>query len=394
MRVEIVGGGPGGLYAALLLKRARPETRVTVYERNRADDTFGWGVVFSGATLANFRRADEATHASITASFRRWETIRTWLPVGGLPTENGGEWIRCRGHDFAAISRRELQLILQRRCRELGVELEFETEVASLAGLPTADLVIVADGVNSALREQHAEALGASVEMGASRFAWLGTTLPLEAFTFVFQPTEWGLFQVHAYPFSTEHATWIVECSDETWRKADLHEASEDDTVDFCQRVFADHLDGHPMLSNRSLWRRFPTVCCDRWGFEDVIFLGDAVHTAHFSIGSGTKLAMEDAIALVEALGAAEDADAARVRYEAERRPAVERLQAAAEVSREWFETTDQRIAPVLVGDLGPREFVYSLMTRSGRIDLDELRQRDPEFVEGLEAERTARLPA
>ena len=206
----------------------------------------------------------------------------------------------------------------------------------------------------------------------------------MQAFTFVFQPTEWGLFQVHAYPFSSTHATWIVECSRATWKAAGLDRASEEDTVAFCEQVFESHLDGHPLLTNRSLWRSFPTVRCQRWGVDNLIFLGDAVHTAHFSIGSGTKLAMEDAIAAVEAITEVDDASEVLSRYQARRQSAVEKLQSAAEISRKWFETTEERM------DLPPREFVYSLMTRSGRIDIEELRKRDPEFVEGLEGERSA----
>ncbi len=374
MKVNVIGGGPAGLYSALLLKKQDPGAKVRVYERNRADDTFGWGVVFSGATLSNFRRADRESHRAITAEFRSWDAIHTWVP---------DQWIECRGHSFFAISRRRLLLILQQRCQEVGVDLHFESEVTA-EDLEQADLVIGADGVNSGLRRSHAEALGAAVEMGASRFSWLGTSLPLKAFTFVFQPTEWGLFQVHAYPFSSDHATWIVECTESAWRAAGLDQASEQDTVKFCQEIFADHLDGHALLTNRSVWRRFPTVRCGRWGVGNTVFLGDAAHTAHFSIGSGTKLAMEDAIALVDALAAESDVARAIAAYEQARRPSADRLQEVAEVSRSWFETCDQRI------DLPPLEFVASLMGRSGQIDLEELRLRDSDFVDKLKAFRSS----
>ncbi len=384
MKAAVIGGGPGGLYSALLLKKQDPQAEIDVYERNRADDTFGWGVVFSDATLANFASADAESHAEITAAFRSWDAIRTWIH---------GEWIECGGHGFAAISRRELLLILQRRCREVGVRLHFEVELDSWEAVEeSADLVVGADGVNSVLRAQASDALGASVAMGTTRFSWLGTTLPLDAFTFVFQSTDWGLFQVHAYPFSSdpklgELGTWIVECTESTWQAAGLDTASEEDTVAFCERIFQDHLNGHSLLSNRSIWRRFPTVRCQRWGEGKRVLLGDAAHTAHFSIGSGTKLAMEDAIALVAALGQNSDGQNSDVpeaiaAYETARRPSAERLQEVAEVSRVWFETCEEKM------DLPPLEFVYSLMTRSGKIDLEGLRRRDPVFVERLEAFR------
>ena len=373
MKINVIGGGPAGLYSALLLKKQDPEAEIGVYERNRHDDTFGWGVVFSGATLANFQSADEKSHKAITAEFRSWDAIRTCIQ---------GQWIECGGHQFSAISRRTLLLILQQRCRDVGVDLRFEAAVTSPAELEDADLVIAADGVHSGVRGFYGEALGAAVEMGASRFSWLGTTLPIDCFTFIFQPTEWGLFQVHAYPFSREQATWIVECTEETWLAAGLDKATQEDTVKVCQQVFAEHLQGHRLLTNRSIWRRFPTVNCQRWGLNNLVLLGDAAHTAHFSIGSGTKLAMEDAIALADAVATNTDVPTAIEAYEQVRRPSADQLQVVAEVSRLWFETCASRF------DLPPLEFVYSLMTRSGQIGLDDLRQRDSSFVARLEQHR------
>ncbi|MEZ5978613.1 MAG: FAD-dependent monooxygenase [Planctomycetota bacterium] len=373
MRVASIGGGPAGLYFALLLKSRVPDAHVEVFERNRPDDTFGWGVVFSDETLGNFLHADEPTYRAIADGFVHWTDIETY---------HKGEVVRSTGHGFVGIARRELLRILQNRCRELGVVLHFETEVTLDEIRDSYDLVLAADGINSAVRTQLADVFRPRVEMRKCRFAWLGTTKPMEAFTFVFHENEHGLFMVHAYPFErhedgTMLGTWIVECHEDTWRKAGLDRATEEETVAYCERTFAEYLDGHRLLANRSIWRQFPNVVAEHWHDDKVVLVGDAAHSAHFSIGSGTKLAMEDAIALVEALErhgyhatgrALED-------YQETRYVETLKLQKSAQTSLEWFEEAQRHVREE------PLQFMFDLMTRSKRITYDNLALRDPELV-------------
>ena len=372
--MSVRGGGPGGLYFALLLRRAMPDASVTVVERNRPDDTYGFGVVFSDETLGAFRDADAESYAAIAARFRRWEAIETHYR---------GTCTVSRGHGFAALSRRALLAVLHERCRALGVELRFEREVVSVAELARDhDLVVAADGANSAARRELAAALGPTVEEGACRFCWLGTSRPLDAFTFLFAETEDGLFQVHAYPFDDGMATWIVECREEVWRAAGLEGASEPQTVAFCQTLFGEFLGGHALVANRSIWRRFPTVRCARWHDGNVALLGDAAHTAHFSVGSGTKLAMEDAIALAAAVAerGGEGVEAALAAYEEARQVEVLKLQKAAATSREWFEHSARYLGQ------HPLQLAFNLMTRSKRITYENLAARDPALVDAVDA--------
>jgi anthraniloyl-CoA monooxygenase len=373
MKVTCVGGGPGGLYFALLLKQLDPRHTITVIERNRPDDTFGWGVVFSKETLDGLAEADAPSYAEITRSFAYWDDIHTHF---------GGTCTRSIGHGFCGLSRRRLLNILHERCRDLGVRLVFEREVDDLAEMADADLIVAADGVNSRIREQNAAHFQPEIEWGRCRFSWLGTTRPLEAFTFLFHPSEHGLFQVHAYPFEPGLGTFIVECREEVWRAAGLDGASEQHTVDFCEALFADFLDGHRLLVNRSIWRSFPTVTNARWWHDRIVLVGDAAHTAHFSIGSGTKLAMEDAIALVDAFRRHGDDDLAAVlaAYEEARRIEVLKLQRAARTSREWFENAARYLPQP------PLQFTFNLLTRSKRITYENLEQRDPELVARVRA--------
>jgi anthraniloyl-CoA monooxygenase len=366
LRIVCIGGGPAGLYFAALMKKADPAHDVTVVERNRPDDTFGFGVVLSDATLDHFARADRETHDEIVQALAHWDDIDIHYQ---------GTVVTSTGHGFAGMSRQRLLDILQRRCTQLGVELEFQTEVRDLSPYQHADLILAADGVNSAIRARHAEHFRRRIEWRPNRFVWLGTTFPFPAFTFVFKEDVHGLWRVHAYRYDARHATFILETTDATWRRAGLDEASEDDTVAFTEQLFAEELKGHPILKNRSLWRNFPTVRNERWSHGNVVLVGDAAHTAHFSVGSGTKLAMEDAIALSRALLRHPDVPAALAAYEAERRPEVESLQRAAQVSLEWFETTEryQRLEPV--------QFAVSLLTRSLRVTHENLKVRDPRFV-------------
>ncbi|MEO7974252.1 MAG: FAD-dependent monooxygenase, partial [Thermoanaerobaculia bacterium] len=380
MRIVAIGGGPAGLYFGILMKQAFPAAEIEILERNRPDDTFGFGVVFSDETLSFFDDADAESAGRIRSRFRTWKEIETRFR---------SETIVSTGHGFAAIARAELLSILQQRALDLGCTIRFENTFAAGEPLPEADLVVGCDGVNSQLRDRYAADFEATIELRPNRFSWLGTDFALDAFTFIFEPTEHGLFQVHAYPFSSDRSTWIVECSEATWRRAGLDRASEEETVAFCQRLFAPHLGGHSLLANRSLWRQFPTVRCGRWHRENLVLLGDAAHTAHFSIGSGTKLAMEDAIALVDAFRAlgTSDVPAALAAYEAARRVDVAKLQRAAQVSLEWFENAERYQAQE------PLPFVFNLMTRSKRITYDNLRARDPELVARLDREFSLRLP-
>jgi anthraniloyl-CoA monooxygenase len=368
LRIAAIGGGPAGLYSGILLRKAFPDCAVRIFERNRAGDTFGFGVVFSDETLSFLDEADPESAAEIRRRFRMWQKIETHFR---------GRTVVSTGHGFSAIERAELLSILARRAVELGCELSYERELAPGEALPPADLVIACDGVNSALRDRFAASFRPGVELGECRFTWLGTDLPLDAFTFWFVETPHGLFRIHAYPYREGRSTFIVETTEETYCAAGFENASEDATAAACERLFAEVLGSHRLFVNRSIWRRFPTVTCESWRHENVVLLGDAAHTAHFSIGSGTKLAMEDAIELVATLqtAGARDIPAALAAYENRRRLDVLKLQRAAKVSRRWFEETERWRAqePVI--------FAFNLMTRSKRITYDNLRERDPELV-------------
>jgi anthraniloyl-CoA monooxygenase len=365
VKVNMLGGGPGGLYAALLLKKAHPAWEITLLERNPAGATYGWGVVFSDQTLTAFREADYKTYASITESFVLWDAIDVHVH---------GQRIRCGGHVFAGLARRRLLNILQNRCAELGVVLRFQVEVDELEEQARADLLIAADGVNSKIRAKHAQIFKPSLVEGNARFIWFGTDKLFDAFTFIFRENEHGLFQVHAYPFDGTTATFIVECAEETWRRAGLHEADEARSLAYCEALFADHLRGRRLMSNYSRWLRFVTVKNQRWSHNNIVLLGDSAHTAHFSIGSGTKLAMEDAITLAQAFERHDEIGAALKEYEQARKPRVEALQQAAAESQRYFEHTGR------YQHFDPLQLTFHLLTRSGRITYDNLKQRDPYF--------------
>ncbi|RKY21898.1 MAG: bifunctional salicylyl-CoA 5-hydroxylase/oxidoreductase [Planctomycetota bacterium] len=368
MDIVSVGGGPAGLYFSILMARAFPDARIRVMERNRPDDTFGWGVVFSAETLSHFRDADAPSYDAILAGFRYWDDIETHY---------GDTCVRSTGHGFCGMSRKHLLQIFHARCRELGVELCFEQEVTSLSDVAGADLVLAADGLHSVLRTELEHIFKPSLDWRRCKFAWLGTTLPMDAFTFFFKQDQHGLYRIHAYPFEDGLGTFIVECLEETWKAAGHDQADEASTIAYFERLFADELQGHKLLGNNSIWRTFPTVTNATWHHDNVVLMGDAAHTAHFSIGSGTKLAMEDAIALVDAFKrhGTDDVPAVLAAYEDERWVDVAKLQKAAQTSLEWFERSERYIGQ------HPLQFSFNLMTRSKRITWDNLALRDPALV-------------
>jgi anthraniloyl-CoA monooxygenase len=375
LNVVIVGGGPAGLYTALLLAQGKPAHRVTVIERNRPGDTFGWGVVFSDQTLENFRLADAPTYEAITDNFAHWDDIDVVVK---------GHRIRSSGHGFSGIARKTLLAILQTRARELGVELRFETEVRSRTELGDADLIVAADGVNSTLRTESARAFEPNLDVRTARFIWLGTTRRFDAFTFLIEENEHGVFQAHCYRFDESTSTFIVECDERSWRSAGFDTLDAPGTVAACERLFEQHLDGHSLIYNgahraSSPWTQFVRVRNARWHHENLVLIGDAAHTAHFSIGSGTKLAMEDAIALAHNLAGEPDLQRALIAYEAQRSTEALRLQNAARNSMEWFEHVGRYT------HLPPEQFAYSLLTRSQRVSHENLRLRDATYVAGVE---------
>ena len=366
MKIDVVGAGPAGLYFALLMKRADPSHDVTVIERNPPDATYGWGVVFSEDTLTELRDADYPTFLQFDEALVRWSAIDIRYRDRSL---------RSFGHGFSAISRAKLLAILQQRARALGVELRFEQDVADPTGMD-ADLIVGADGVRSVVRSAHEKHFGTTWEQLGSRYVWFGTDLVFDVFTFIFRPTEFGLFQVHAYPFDGTRSTFIVETTEETWRNAGLDTMSEAESLAFCEDLFADHLGEHRLLSNASVWRTFDTIRNRSWHHDNVVIMGDAAHTAHFSIGSGTKLAIEDAVALAKAFQAhPRNMAGAFAEYELERQTAVERFQEAATDSARYFEQVSRYL------DFEPEQFEFNLLTRSGRITYANLELRDPAVV-------------
>ncbi len=388
MRTLCLGGGPAGLYAALLLKKARPADTIRVVERNRPYDTFGWGVVFSDQTLGNLELADAPTAAEIAGAFNHWDDIDVHYK---------GRLITSGGHGFCGIGRKRLLNILQRRCEELGVELVFETDVADDdAALHEfgADLVIASDGLNSRVRQKYAFTFAPDIDLRRCRFVWLGTRKRFKAFTFAFEETPHGWFQAHAYQYDGDTSTFIVETPEETWHAAGLEAMTQEEGIAFCERLFAHYLEGERLMSNAAhlrgsaIWIRFPRVVCKtwvHWSARDgvrvpVVLIGDAAHTAHFSVGSGTKLALEDGIALASEVSARpNELDVALANYAAARSVEVLKIQNAARNSTEWFENVRRYTA------FEAEQFAYSLLTRSQRISHENLRLRDRGFVAGME---------
>ena len=375
-RIVCLGGGPAGLYSAILFRKALPRARVEVYERNRPDDTFGWGVVFSDRTMEGFHAADAPSHAAITGDFHHWDDI---------DVHYRGTTITTGGHGFCGIERKRLLQILQERGAELGVQHHFQHEVEDDAVFADAELVVAADGVNSRTRKRHEAVFEPDIDTRECRYIWLGTTKPFPAFTFAFEETPHGWFQIHAYQFSKTLSTVIVETREEAWQAHGLDRANHEQSIAFCEQLFAKYLDGHKLMSNAlhlrgSAWLNFQRVLCRRWHHGNRVLIGDAAHTAHFSIGSGTKLAMEDAIALVARTAGASDIPKALAAYQDERETEALKLQSAARNRMRWFEDVARYTR------LEPWQFTYSLLTGSQRIGHANLKLRDPKFVADVES--------
>ncbi|MFF5016184.1 bifunctional salicylyl-CoA 5-hydroxylase/oxidoreductase [Streptomyces sp. NPDC001165] len=372
-RIAIIGGGPGGLYAAALLKRLDPTREITVWERNAPDETFGFGVVLSDETLGGIEHADPLVYTALQKNFTRWDDIDI---VHRATRQTSG------GHGFAALGRKRLLEILHDRCRTLGVDIRFRTEAPDPHHLSsTHDLLVAADGVHSATRQTYAEVFRPRVTEHRCRYIWLAADFPFDAFRFEIAETEHGVMQLHGYPYAADASTVIVEMREEVWRAAGFDEVTPQESIERCAKIFADALGGRPLRSNNSAWTTFRTVVNDRWSHGNVVLLGDAAHTAHFSIGSGTKLAVEDALALAACLEEQADVPRALAAYEEERKPVVASTQRAARASLEWFENVR------LYLDQPPRQFAFNLLTRSRRVTHDNLRLRDARFTEAVERE-------
>ncbi|MES2159752.1 MAG: bifunctional salicylyl-CoA 5-hydroxylase/oxidoreductase [Pseudomonadota bacterium] len=383
MNIVCIGGGPAGLYFSLLMKKQDPSHQITVVERNRPYDTFGWGVVFSDQTLGNLMNSDEATARAILQSFNHWDDIDVFFK---------GEKVTSGGHGFCGIGRKRLLNILQQRCEELGVSLVFETEVLDdqqIAARYNAQLVIASDGLNSRTRSRYADSYQPQIEARQCRFVWLGTRKKFDAFTFAFKQTEHGWFQAHIYQYDGDTSTFIVETPESVWRAAGLEDMSAEQSIAYCERLFAEQLDGHELMSNSAhlrgsgMWITFPRIVCGQWvhwnGDVPVVLMGDAAHSAHYSIGSGTKLALEDAIELARCFGQHADAGAALAAYQAARAVEVIKLQSAARNSMEWFENVERYTA------MEAPQFAYSMLTRSQRLSHENLRLRDAAYVADYE---------
>lgn len=375
MKIACLGGGPAGLYFGISMKLRDPNHEIVVVERNRPYDTFGWGVVFSDQTMENLRLNDPKTADTILEEFAHWDDIDIHFK---------GECITSTGHGFAGIGRKRMLNILQDRAQELGVDLVFETEVDGLDAYKDYDLIVASDGINSRIRSANPEAYQPDIDTRPNKFIWLGTKKKYDAFTFIFEETEHGWIWVHAYKFDADTSTFIVECTEETWRGLGLDKADTEQSIAICEEIFKDYLDGNALMSNArhlrgSAWLNFPRINCGTYHHDNVVLMGDAAHTAHFSIGSGTKLALEDAIVLADLLHSEDSMEAAFTQYQEARRLEVLKLQSAARNSMEWFEELERYT------HFDPPQFAYSLLTRSQRVSHENLRLRDQKWLTDVE---------
>ena len=366
MKITVIGGGPGGLYFSILLKKAIPAAQIDIYERNKADDSFGFGVVFSDETLSEFLTRDPKSYELIRSKFAYWDD---------LDVARDGQIVRITGNGFCGCSRKTLLQLLQQRCAEEGVNLHFEANVDDLSRFKDSDVIVACDGIASGIRTQFAEDFGTKIELKKNRFVWLGSTKPLDAFTYFFRTTEYGTFVAHSYQYQQGMSTWIFECTDATYQKAGFETTDEEGTIAKISEVFKEELDGHGLISNKSHWRQFPAITNQVWHKDNIVLLGDAKATAHYSIGSGTKLAMECAIGLADAIiGNQTDIPKAFEQYENTRRNRVEMIQYAANVSLDWFENMDRNIQHDFM------QFAFGVMTRSKKVTFENLAIRDPSF--------------
>ena len=372
MKINVIGGGPAGLYFALLMKKAEGQREITVFERNAPDDTFGWGVVFSDKTLSYLQRNDEETYRKITDSFEMWENV---------DVVHRDQKVTIRGNKFSGIARIKLLNILQERCEALGVSVRFRTEVADVEELRRAcDLCVGADGINSIVRQKYSEFFQPSLDVLHNKYIWYGTPQLFHGLTLTFRTNDAGVFAAHSYKFNKTTSTFIVECDPQTWAGAGFDAMSDAETRGYLEKVFANDLHGHPLLSNNSKWINFVNVRNAHWSYENAVLLGDALHTAHFSIGSGTKLALEDSIALNDSFKTTANVKDALAEFERMRKPVIEEYQEAAYESLHFFENARDYM------HLEPLPFAFKLMTRSKRIDYENLKKRDPQFIATYEA--------
>lgn len=367
MKISIIGGGPGGLYFSILTKKAKPDWEIIVYERNKPDDSFGFGVVFSDETLSEFLKRDMQSYDLIRSNFAYWDDI--------IIARDGKE-VSIAGNGFCGCSRKTLLKLLHQRCHEEGVNLHFEQNIDDLNQFKDSDIIVACDGIGSQIRTQFASEFGTKIELKKNRFVWLGSTKPLDAFTYFFRNTEHGLIVAHSYQYELGMSTWIFECSEETWQKFNFEVTNETDTVSKIETIFAQELDGHSLITNKSHWRQFPHVTNEKWHHNNIVLLGDAKATAHYSIGSGTKLAMDSAIGLSDAvLANPNDVQAAFQQYDKSRRNTVEMIQHAALVSLDWFENMDRNNQHPFY------QFAFGCMTRSKKVTFENLRLRDESFT-------------
>ncbi|WP_396161886.1 bifunctional salicylyl-CoA 5-hydroxylase/oxidoreductase [Flavobacterium sp.] len=373
MKITVIGGGPGGLYFSILTKKAMPHCQIDIYERNKPDDSFGFGVVFSDETLGEFLKRDMQSYELIRSKFAYWDDIII---------ARDGESVNIAGNGFCGCSRKTLLQLLQQRCLEEGVNLHFEQNVDDLSQFADSDIILATDGIGSAIRTKYQQEFGTKIELKKNRFVWLGSTKPLDAFTYFFRNTPHGTIVAHSYQYEEGMSTWIFECSDETWQKHGFEVTNEDDTIAKIAKIFAEELDGHPLISNKSHWRQFPHVTNQNWYHNNIVLLGDAKATAHYSIGSGTKLAMDSAIGLSDAVMAhPNNVQAAFAQYDKTRRNTVEMIQYAAIVSLDWFENMDRHMKHSF------QQFAFGCMTRSKKVTYENLRLRDNSFTDKVVAE-------
>jgi 2-polyprenyl-6-methoxyphenol hydroxylase-like FAD-dependent oxidoreductase len=373
VRIAVIGGGPGGLYFAYLWKKRHPDARIDLFEQNAAGATWGFGVVFSEQALEFLRADDPETVDAIALRMQSWNNITLNLR---------GESVEIDGVGFSSIGRLDLLGVLQQRVRAVGVTPRYDSLIASMDQLAGYDLIVAADGLNSLVRRSFEGDFGTSVSYSANKFAWYGTSKRFETLSQTFVQTDLGAFNAHHYRYAPDMSTFLVECDRATWKRYGFADKTVEESRAICEQVFADTLDGHPVVSNKSVWRNFPWIWNEHWSFKNMVLIGDALHSAHFSIGSGTRLAIEDVIALVKALEAERELAAALARYQAERKPIVEKLVRAARTSADWYERFPEHIK------LGLMDFAYSYITRSGRIDEKRLRAMSPRFMAQYQASR------